>query len=993
MRRNIHLGAMLTAAPLLSPAVVPFQALAATPDRPFGNAKWIGAPADMQPFHPNTLTVFKISFDLSISGNGEATFFYGADDPRLMDADMNIYNLAAKPGESRMEVRFIAADNGAEMQVYRIGYHPADKADVPLESFPLDNFKTDGSPNKVEILTNFGHTEFIVNGKSVGRKGVNPVGNGGDYIAFPAVATIGVKMSDKGNARISDIEVSNFRAPGNVIARAEGSFTSTQTVPLQEKAMPELKTSINLHEQPSKADVKVSARGIYDIYVNGRLAGEDYFKPGWTQYNKTHTWREIDIAPYLKKGNNDIRIELGEGWWSGPSTFVGENWNFYGDRQSVIADIAVEYPDGSVESFPTSPSTWSVSTDGRRKLGSFFQGEIFDATLTPDRQTWTAAVEIPLEGTTADVEGGWGNIEFIPAGRDRIMPVDTLTAIAMTEPREGVYVYDMGQNFAGIPYLSFAGLKPGTEVSMRYGEVLYPDMPQYAANKGMVMTENLRAAMNHDVYTARGGKEIFSPRMTLHGYRYIELTGIDSPLPLASVKALPLSSVPGIKAHYECSDTLVNRLWKNIEWSTLSNFISIPTDCAQRNERLGWMGDISVFGPSATKIADVEDLLSLYLQSVRDCTHPDGRFPDVAPTGFGFGSLLWGSAGITVPWEHFSQYADLDVIREHYLAMKRYIQYILDNTFDPATGVLVQNHAWGDLGDWLSPVYDRDDKSLLWECYFIYDLSLMKTFAELLGNSADADYYSRLIDSRKDFFKKTYVDPKTGKTVHSAFNPDRIGRPVDTQASYAVPIALGVYTSPEFEAKFVNTLTRSDKSDGGIECPPYSLMTGFIGTAWISKALSKINRDDLAYRLLASTNYPSWLYPVTQGATTIWERLDSYTHKAGFGSNNSMNSFNHYSFGSVADWLLTRSLGINFNRGMEPGKVVISPTPDPTGKITFAKGYIDYPEGRIESSWKVDGDKVVYEISVPKGVKAYFNDLGKLKKLKAGKNRIRKAIK
>lgn len=207
------------------------------------------------------------------------------------------------------------------------------------------------------------------------------------------------------------------------------------------------------------------------------------------------------------------------------------------------------------------------------------------------------------------------------------------------------------------------------------------------------------------------------------------------------MKAVALSSIDKFKASFECSDTLVNRLWKNILWSTRSNFISIPTDCPQRNERLGWMGDISVYAPTATKIADVSAILRQYLQSVRDCQTPEGKFPDVAPTGVGFGGFLWGSAGITVPYEHFLQYGDTTLVREHYPAMKRYMDYVFDKTIDPQTGVMVQDRAWGDLGDWLSPEYDKNDKSLLWECYLIYDLDIMTYLAKVVGNDTDAAFY------------------------------------------------------------------------------------------------------------------------------------------------------------------------------------------------------------------------------------------------------------
>lgn len=949
----------------------------------FDGAAWIGAAAGQQPVVPERLTVFRIGFDLALQPGASATFVYGADDPRLMDRNLNIYNLASRPDSSYIAVA-LASDS---LRVYRRGYSPAD-GPAPVAAFPAMGLRTDGTPNRVEILTNYGNTEFRINGTPVGRAGLNPIGNGADYIAFPSLSRMGVRVPQGGGAVFSRIDVGHLRAPAATLWSEPGPISESRMLDVPVRSMPELRTELHVADAAalSSATLYATARGIYDICVNGSRVTADYFAPGSTQYNRTHPYRQYDIAPLLREGRNTITVSLGEGWWSGPSTFSGDNWNFFGDRQSFIGAVVLRDAAGAETRVVTSPDTWQVSTDGPRVAGSFFQGEIYDATRT--RQTWRQAVEVPLEGTVCTSAGPWDNIRFVAAGTDRVMPVDTLTAVAVAEPRPGVYVYDMGQNCAAVPLVKLRDVAPGTAVSMRYGEVLYPDMPQYAANRGMVMTENLRAAMNHDVYVASGAPaEEFSPRFTLHGYRYIEISGVDRPLPLDAVKSLPLSSIERPTAFFECSDTLVNRLWRNIMWSTYSNFISIPTDCAQRNERLGWMGDISVFSPAAVKLGDVNSLLRRYLASVRDCTSPEGRFPDVAPTGFGFGGMLWGSAGIVVPWEHYCRYADIEVLHEHYPAMQRYIDYLFGHTIDPATGVIVQNRAWSDLGDWLSPVNERDDKSLLWECYLVYDLDIMHKVARTLGDSVSAARYERLRDERRDFFRRTYIGAG-GMTVHSTFDSAAAGRPVDTQASYALPIAMGICRDPQFVERFVATLERSDTTAAGVVCPPYSLMTGFIGTAWISKALSAVGRDDMAYRLLGSTSWPSWLYPVTQGATTIWERLDSYTHDKGFGDNNSMNSFNHYSFGSVADWLITRALGIDADE--VAGAVDIAPCPDRTGTLTYARGYLDLSQGRVSSEWSVAGGNAVYTVEVPHGVKASFTPYGgKKRTIKPGKHTFR----
>ena len=258
-------------------------------------------------------------------------------------------------------------------------------------------------------------------------------------------------------------------------------------------------------------------------------------------------------------------------------------------------------------------------------------------------------------------------------------------------------------------------MKPGTRICLRFAEVKYPDLPEYKDNTGMIMLENIRAAMAQDIYITKGGEETILPRFTYHGYRFVEITGIGDPLPTESVKGVVLSSIHELASRYETSNAKVNKLWENITWSSFANFISIPTDCPQRNERLGWAGDISVFSRTATYLADVPQFLRRYLRSMRDVQREDGRFPDIAPLGGGFGGMLWGSAGITVPWECYQQYGDKVLLAEHYDAMKRYISYILAKTVDPKTNLLVQNRAWGDLCDWLGLEDNRNDKSLLWE--------------------------------------------------------------------------------------------------------------------------------------------------------------------------------------------------------------------------------------------------------------------------------------
>ncbi|RPI21297.1 MAG: hypothetical protein EHM61_25115 [Acidobacteria bacterium] len=545
----------------------------------------------------------------------------------------------------------------------------------------------------------------------------------------------------------------------------------------------------------------------------------------------------------------------------------------------------------------------------------------------------------------------------------------TLKAKSVKEVRPGVFVYDLGQNIVGVPRVRIAGGRAGERITLRYAEMLYPDLKESGKNIGMIMTENYRAALSQDLYTMKAGTQVFQPRFTSHGFQYIEVTGLDKPLPLESVEGVVISSIRELTADYKTSSEKVNRLWSNLVWSNIDNFLTIPTDCPQRNERMGWSGDINVFSRTATYVSNADQFLTRHMYAMRDVQAPSGRFTDVAPVGGGFGGVLWGSAGIVVPWETYLQYDDIALLARHYPAMAAYIDH-LETAVDPKTGLSSD----GQLGDWLGPQNNALGSAFLATAYHAYDLDIMAKAAEVLGKSADAAKYRSWYEKRKAFFNSTFVNPE-GKTLATgggfAFGPPPAGPPqfriADTQTSYAVGLGMGLFRADKRPAMMQNlteTVSRENKDDNGVLRPRFSLMTGFIGTAWISQALSESGRSDLAYRLLHNNQYPSWLYAIDQGATSIWERLNGYTVENGFGGNNSMNSFNHYSFGAVGQWMMAYSLGIQRD---EPGfrKFILQPEPDPTGTMTWAEGYYDSTYGRINSAWSVDGKTLSYRTTVP----------------------------
>lgn len=984
-------------------------------------AKWIGRGNAPVMFYAPYFPTFRLHYELQLDKKSKSTaasFIFGANDPRLMDRNKNLLGVSNAKDSSYIRVELDIAplrkSKPARINFYRRGYKVGETDAAPLVSYDIPaaviNRQNQYAAHQIDISMDTGAATLFLDGKeivgekveidtdgklhSVGSLILNPTGEqGNNYIAYPMLVDWGYYVAKGQKATFSHIEVRNFKSPQNVVAAPLQQLSASQLSANQlsanqlsvdgkkegalgifafkENTAPMLRTEFATSgKKVRKARLYATARGIYDIYIDGKAVSRAYFNPGTTEYNHTHTYQTFDVTSLLQQsGEHAIGAVLSEGWWSGGATYVTGNWNFYGDRQSLMAKLQITYEDGSQQTIVTDPATWKSYDDGAVRYGSFFMGEVYDARKEQDckgwamphfdDRNWQTAVEVKESDFKTSED-----FQLLPDMAEAIMPVDTLTALNCVEPRKGVYVYDLGQNMAGVPLVHFSGLKPGTEVKIRTAEIKYPDLPAYQDYVGMIMTENLRVATSQDVYVARGGEETFSPRYTLHGFRYLEITGVDAPVAPDQIKAIVVSSMNEQASQYSTSRSDINRLWLNSVWSTRSNFMSVPTDCPQRNERLGWMGDISVFGRSATYITDASQFLRRYLISVRDLQSAKGQYPDVAPTNCGFGGLLWASAGVTLPWELYQQYGDKAMLAEHYASMKRYIQFVLDEYVDKKTGLIVQHHQWGDLGDWLSPSYEKDDKSLVWECYFIFDLDILSQMAKALGKTEDAAWLTRLANERRAFFRKTFVDEATGKTICSWYDAERKGQLIDTQTSYALPLAFHVVDG-DLQKKMAAHLAAAIKTPMA-GYPAYSLLTGFIGTAWISKALSDNGMSEEAYRLLQYEGYPSWLYPVKNGATTIWERLNSYTVKDGFGENNSMNSFNHYSFGAVASWMYNYSLGICRDE-KSPGfkHFILKPEVDPTRGITHAEGYYDSMYGRISSRWQYTDSGIRYEFTVP----------------------------
>lgn len=1038
----------------------------------WGGAQWIGGGNRDLVLYSPYLALFDVKYNMTIApGSTHASFVYGANDSRLMDRNKNIFQVQSAKDQSyiKLELDISAVDGTpgrtAKLNVYRAGYNSTDNPAKPFHVFAIPtsiiNQDNKNAAHTIAFSSAFGQIAITIDGQSsisaVGAAAddaqgfggppgmprptntvnLNPVGQGGNFIAFGMLCDMGFSVDPGQSASIGDLTVSNNRRPNNILFRenlndgdyrgiyagfikpdsglsiADGNYMLSGgsngifvVSNPSHNSMPMLRTTFNISGKAvDHARLYITARGIYEAYLNGKRIGDDYYNPGLTQYNVTQMYQTYDVTSMLKPQGNTLGAMLGEGWWSGLLSF-GDIWNHFGDRQSLRAELVITYKDGSSDTIVTSPQTWKYYGNGPVVYSSLDFGEIYDAGREPAIDGWTTAayndsqwkdaVEVPLQGTTFS-----GSEQVFGPGGPRMSPPFTfdklkligqigdsagifkiLTAQSVQQVRPGVFVYNMGQNMVGVPRITLSAGHPGKTITLRYAEMLYPNLPVYGKNVGMILTENYRAAISQDEYTEKAGSQVIQPRFTFRGYQYIEITGIDQALPLASVQGVVISSLHHLTADYKTSNPKVNRLWSNLVWSNVNNFVTIPTDCPQRNERMGWSGDINVFSHTATYVSNADQFLTRHMYAMRDVQSDQGRFTDVAPVGGGFGGILWGSAGIVIPWQVYQQYGDVALLAQNYPAMAAYMSYI-DTTINPKTGFTSE----AILGDWLGPQNGMQGTDFLATAYHAYDLGIMAKVAAILGKSSDAETYTTQYEDRKAFFNRTFVNAEkvTLATVSGmgAFGggrrrarntpggPEAPAAPEfkvnDTQTSYAVPLAMGLF-SAENEPYMVKNLAaavdRENKDDSGALRPKDSLMTGFIGTAFISKALSDSGRSDLAYRLLENQQYPSWLYSIDQGATSIWERLNGYTVDDGFGGNNSMNSFDHYSFGAVGQWMMAYSLGIQRD---EPGfkKFILQPEPDTTGGITSAEGYYDSMYGCIKSAWKLNGRTLAYSATVP----------------------------
>lgn len=743
---------------------------------------------------------------------------------------------------------------------------------------------------------------------------------------------------------------------------------------------PMLRRGIEISKPVKEARLYVTARGIYEFYINGERVGNDSFNPGWTDYRYRIMYNTYDITSMMRQGSNGLAAMLGSGWFSDLNIFTSAYVDPYGIRQSLMAKILLTYEDGTSEMVVTDGS-WKKYDDGPVVRNGFQYGEDYDARKEVDGwkeggfddSLWMSAVIFDRPSPAVNIQSYIG----LPV-RNNL----TLSAVSVSEPVKGTFVYDLGQNIVGVPRLEGMKGRAGQVVNLRFGEMVYPDaiptapvepysVEMYREKKGQVYTENYRGAISIDNYTMKGAAagETYQPLFTDHGFRYISVTGLDKPLPLSSVKGVVLESIGEATCSFESSSPEANRLYQNILWGQRGNFQAVPTDCPQRDERQGWTGDAQVFARTATYYSPwVDKFYERWLFSMRDNQGVNGSYFNYYPiTGrppYGYandadGWMGWMDCGIIVPYQVYEQYGDTKVLEEHYESMVRYMDYLERQAVDfiqPSQGI----------GDHLA--IERTDIGLTNTAYYAYDAYMMFRIAEALGRRDDADKYGRLFSDVKKAFNARFIDAD-GKTVAPYTSlrwpgmPAREGGPkdgdilpVDTQTSYALPLRFGI-VDEGIKDRFVSNLVSNIEKHGN------TLTTGFIGTPYLNLALSEGGRDDVAYTLFEQTQYPSWLYPVLQGATTMWERWNSYTIENGFGPVD-MNSFNHYAYGAIGEWIYSHLLGIQRDEDHPAYKHIIL-QPKVGGTLKYAEGSFESPYGVIRSGWRKTADGYTYSVTVP----------------------------
>jgi alpha-L-rhamnosidase len=679
----------------------------------------------------------------------------------------------------------------------------------------------------------------------------------------------------------------------------------------------------------------VTSHGLYEMYINGRRVGQEFFTPGWTSYPTRLQYQTWDVTTLIQQGRNATGVVLGDGWFRG---FIGwgDQRNYYGEKLALLAQIVITYEDGTKQ-IVVSDGDWKVST-GPILRSDIYNGEEYDARL--EKEGWN------MPGFN---DSAWKGVTLADHDKNRltgrhappVLAIQEIEPVNIFTTPQGDIVADMGQNMIGWIRLQVQG-PAGTRVTLRHAEVL--------DSEGNFYTENLRSADQTNTYILKGGAvEVWEPAFTFQGFRYVAIDGFPGQLTPGNLTGVVLHSEMEPTGHFQCSHPLVNQLQHNIIWGQKGNFLDVPTDCPQRDERMGWTGDIQVFAPTANINMNTAGFLTKWLGDLAADQNEAGSVSHVVPNVLGegaYGSAGWGDAALIVPWSMYRYFGDRDILEKQYESMKAWVNYM-------STRAATNENRWlwdvdFSFADWLSYSTSSDphypgaytDFRMVATMFFAHSTDLLRQSAEILGKDDDAREYAELFEKIKAAFQHEYLTP--GGRIMS-----------DTQTAYLLALRFNLLPEDKI-SKAVSTLVNEVSGRN-------HLTTGFLGTPHLNPVLSSYGHDDLAYRLLLRETYPSWLYPVIMGATTIWERWDGIKPDGTFQSEQ-MNSFNHYAYGAIGQWLFEQVAGISPS-GAGYRTIRISPTPG--GGLSHARAIINSVHGRIESSWELEGDRFTLNVEVP----------------------------
>lgn len=681
----------------------------------------------------------------------------------------------------------------------------------------------------------------------------------------------------------------------------------------------------------------ITAHGMYEAKINGQKIGDAYLSPGWTSYNKRLQYQVYDVSRMIAPQMNCIAVTLGSGWYRGGIGFT-TNRNVYGKDASLLFQLEIEYEDGSKERV-VSDGTWKCST-AEIVHSEIYDGEVVD--FRREKKGWDLGGYNDSDWDRVSVQ----NFSFENLIATRNEPVrkhEVFKPVKFITTPKGEKVIDFGQNLVGWTTFTITG-KLGQKIVLSHAEVL--------DKQGNFYTDNLRAAKSQDVYILDTKKRTPEPHFAWHGFRFLRVEGFLGDLSTLNFEAHALYSDMAKTGTFYTSDSLINQLQHNIEWGQKGNFIDVPTDCPQRDERLGWTGDAQVFARTASFNMNVHSFFAKWLKDLAADQNKQGVVPMIIPNVFGGanGSTGWADAATIIPWTMYKVYGDKRLLEDQYPSMKAWVEFMRSRA---------KNNLWNNgshFGDWLFYSLEDDkegrsaitDKHLIAQCFYAYSTELMINTANVLGYTADAKEYTELLAGIKEAFVNEYMTPN-GRLVSGS------------QTAYVLALHFNM-----LPAKLVPQAV--DRLVQNIESYDNHLTTGFLGTPYLCHVLSQYGRSDVAYKLLLQKTYPSWLYPVTQGATTIWERWNGQRPDSTF-ENVEMNSFNHYAYGAIGDWMYRTMAGINADE-QNPGYHHSIIRPVPGGDFKFVSATLDTYYGKIASAWKIENGELVLEVEVPVNTKS-----------------------